>query len=39
MTETPPSPLNNVITIDDERIKNHLDKSVTKYAQGFTLSK
>jgi putative transposase len=25
MTETTPSPLNNVITIDDERIKNHLD--------------
>ena len=24
MTETTPSPLNNVITIDDERIKNHL---------------
>ena len=26
MTETTPSPLNNVITIDDERIKNHLDR-------------
>ena len=25
MTETTPSPLNNVMTIDDERIKNHLD--------------
>ena len=25
MTETTPSPLGNVITIDDERIKNHLD--------------
>ena len=25
MTETTPGPLNNVITIDDERIKNHLD--------------
>jgi putative transposase len=25
MTETTPSPLDNVITIDDERIKNHLD--------------
>ena len=24
MTETTPSPLGNVITIDDERIKNHL---------------
>jgi hypothetical protein len=28
MTETIPSPLNNVITIDDERIKNHLDRIV-----------
>ena len=28
MTETTPSPLNNVITIDDERIKNHLDRVV-----------
>jgi hypothetical protein len=27
MTETTPSPLNNVITIDNERIKNHLDVS------------
>ena len=26
MTETTPSPLNNVITIDDGRIKNHLDR-------------
>ena len=26
MTETTSSPLNNVITIDDERIKNHLDR-------------
>jgi putative transposase len=26
MTETALSPLNNVITIDDERIKNHLDR-------------
>ena len=26
MTEISPSPLNNVITIDDERIKNHLDR-------------
>jgi putative transposase len=25
MNETTPSPLNNVITIDDERITNHLD--------------
>ena len=28
MTESTPSPLNNVITIDDERIKNHLDRVV-----------
>ena len=28
MTETTPSPLNNIITIDDERIKNHLDRIV-----------
>jgi hypothetical protein len=28
MTETTSSPLNNVITIDDERIKNHLDQVV-----------
>ena len=28
MTETTPSPLSNVITIDDERIKNHLDRVV-----------
>src|SRR5262245_39323507 len=28
MTETTPSPLNNVITIDDERVKNHLDRVV-----------
>ena len=27
MTETTPSPLSNVITIDDERIKNHLDRA------------
>src|SRR5260370_38849783 len=28
MTETTPSPLNNVIRIDDERIKSHLDRVV-----------
>jgi hypothetical protein len=28
MTETTPSPLGNVITIDDERIKSHLDRVV-----------
>ena len=26
MIETTPSPLGNVITIDDERIKSHLDR-------------
>ena len=26
MNETTPSPLGDVITIDDERIKNHLDR-------------
>ena len=26
MNESTPSPLGNVITIDDERIKNHLDR-------------
>ena len=28
MTENTPSPLGNVISIDDERIKNHLDRVV-----------
>jgi hypothetical protein len=28
MTDTTPRPLNNVITIDDERIKNHLGRVV-----------
>ena len=28
MTESTPSPLGNVITINDERIKNHLDRVV-----------
>jgi len=28
MTETTPSLLNNVITIDDERIKSHLERVV-----------
>ena len=28
MTETTPSPLGDVIKIDDERIKNHLDRVV-----------
>ena len=30
MAETTPSPLNNVITIDDERIKSHLDRVVRR---------
>jgi hypothetical protein len=37
MTETTPSPLNNVITIDDERIKNHLDRVVYRCAGSRTL--
>ena len=28
MSDDTPSPLNNVITIDDERIKSHLDRIV-----------
>ena len=28
MTETTPSPLGNVITINDDRIKSHLDRVV-----------
>ena len=28
MTENTPSPLGSVISIDDERIKNHLDRVV-----------
>jgi hypothetical protein len=28
MVDTTPSPLGNVITIDDERIKSHLDRVV-----------
>ena len=28
MTETTPSPLGNVITIDDDRIKSHLERVV-----------
>ena len=28
MTEITPTPLNNVISIDDERIKNHVDQVV-----------
>jgi hypothetical protein len=31
MTEITPSPLNNVITIDDERIKSHLDRVVRAF--------
>ena len=33
MTENTPSPLNNVITIDDERIKSHLERVVRKSAE------
>jgi putative transposase len=28
MTEITPNPLNNIISIDDERIKDHLDRVV-----------
>ena len=41
MTETSPSPLGNVITIDDGRIKSHLDRVVRGSVEetvGFTLS-
>ena len=34
MTETTPSPLGNVITIDDERIKSHLDRVVRGSVEG-----
>jgi hypothetical protein len=37
MTETTTSPLNNVITIDDERIKSHLDR-VVRGSVGETLN-
>jgi hypothetical protein len=30
MSDDTPSPLNNVITIDDERIKSHLDRVVLR---------
>jgi hypothetical protein len=33
MTETTPSPLGNVITIDDERIKSHPDSVVRGSAE------
>jgi hypothetical protein len=35
MNETTPSPLGNVITIDDERIKNHLEPVVRGVVGGF----
>ena len=37
MTETAPSPLGKVITIDDERIKNHLDRVSSRkaFSAGF----
>ena len=34
MTENTPSPLGNVISIDDERIKNHLDRVVRGTVDG-----
>jgi putative transposase len=34
MTEPTPSPLNNVITIDDERIKNHPDRVMRGSVEG-----
>jgi hypothetical protein len=34
MSDDTLSPLNNVITIDDERIKSHLDRVVTGYRGG-----
>ncbi len=30
MSDDTPSPLNNVITIDDERIRSHLDRVVER---------
>jgi hypothetical protein len=33
MSDDTPSPLNNVITIDDERIKSHLDRVVRGTAE------
>ena len=38
MTETTSSPLNNVITIDDERIKSHLDRVVVRGSVEETLN-
>jgi hypothetical protein len=34
MPDDTPSPLNNVITIDDERIKSHLDRVVRGTVEG-----
>jgi putative transposase len=34
MTKNTPSPLSNVITIDDERIKNHLDRGRARNCGG-----
>src|SRR6476619_5820271 len=34
MSDDTPSPLNNVITIDDERIKSHLDRVVRGTVEG-----
>jgi hypothetical protein len=38
MTEITPSPLNNVISIDDKRIKNHLDRVVRGSVAEMTLT-
>ena len=38
MTDDTPSPLSNVITIDDERIKSHLDRVVRGSVEGHVPS-
>ena len=38
MTEITPSPLNNVISIDDKRIKNHVDRVVRGSVAEMTLT-
>ena len=38
MTEITPSPLNNVISIDDKRIKNYLDRVVRGSVAEMTLT-
>jgi hypothetical protein len=39
MNETTPSPLGNVITIDDDRIKSHLDRVVRGSVEESVLPK